>query len=62
MFEGQRVHFVINDHLRKSLVRGTGVVIKHVFGKLWRIPPDENALLSGEPVLAHEDGLEEIQI
>ena len=54
MLKGQKVSFVIHDSLLKDFIYGTGVLVLNVFGKLWRIKPDQNPRLSGSDLQLHE--------
>ena len=55
MILGQQVKFKIRDRLFRDVIEATGVVISHVYGKLWNIKPDSNPRLSGDSVFVHED-------
>lgn len=57
MRTGQKVGFRIWDSLFACWIWGSGVLTTHLYGKLWRIRPDANRLLSGSEVQVHENAI-----
>lgn len=56
---GQRVIFTMYDNLFKDIIAASGVLIRNIYGKLWRIQPDKRDRLSGRVVQVHEDCINE---
>lgn len=57
MKKGQRVGFRIWDNLFAYWIWGEGILTNNIFGKLWRILPDANPMLSGGEVQVHENAI-----
>jgi hypothetical protein len=56
---GDRITFTIKDNLVKDVIKCTGIIKRHIFGRLWLVTPDSNPRLSGIDMQIHESWVKE---
>jgi len=53
-----RIKFSILDSVFKDIIKASGTLIGHIYGKLWLIKPDKHERLSGDNIMIHENNIQ----